>query len=72
MKITLICTICNKIDYGDGTWSNLNEKSPKDLATALCPDCCYERFPQFYSDYEDPKERFRKKFSSLLSLKSKR
>ena len=54
------------MDYGDGTWSDLNEEAPKDVVTALCPDCCHERFPQFYSDYEEPKERFRKKFSGLL------
>jgi hypothetical protein len=72
MAATFICTTCKKIDYGDGTWSELNEGSPKDVATTLCPDCCHERFPQFYSDYEEPKERFRKIFSGLFNSKSKR
>ena len=72
MAAIFICTICKKIDNGGGTWSEFNEEAPKDLVTTLCPECCHERFPQFYSDFEEPKERFKKKFSGLFNSKSKR
>ena len=72
MKIVSICTACKKMDCGDGTWSELHEEAPEDAVTALCPDCCHERFPQLYSDYEKPEGRLIKKFTGLFSSKSKR
>ena len=72
MKVLFICTVCKKINFGDGVWSNLNETAPKNAVTALCPNCSHERFPQFYSDYENPEGRFRKKMSDVFSSKSKR
>ena len=68
-----ICTCCKKADCGDGVWSKLtDEPAPDIIVNVICPDCCHERFPQFYSDYEKPEGNFsRKIFRGLIGRRDK-
>ena len=83
-KVELVCAFCQKVDYGDGVWSNPNSYSTCEQKKSACPDCCHLRFPQFYSDFKRPAKRrfgvtgllsslanFRKtwnKFNALIKL----
>ena len=49
-----ICVYCKRIECGDGVWFTAAGQSNPTWQECLCPECCRKRFPQFYSDYEQP------------------
>lgn len=53
-SVKLVCVDCKKVDGGDGVWLETHNHADLELTNALCPDCCRTRFPNFYSDYEEP------------------
>jgi hypothetical protein len=72
-KIELECSCCKKVDNGAGVWSPPQHPLATERRVGLCPDCCRQRFPQFYSDYQKP-HKFRSLMASTLKtvLSSKR
>ena len=70
-KIELVCVSCQQVDPGTGIWSVPPEPPGDHRKESLCPDCCYHRFPQFYSDYQQqpkPRQGFRGLLSSVAGL----
>jgi hypothetical protein len=67
-----ICTSCGKVNYGGSVWSEIDDDVPSNLVKVLCPGCSHERFPQFYSDYEKPKESFGEKILKGFSRQNKK
>lgn len=63
-----VCTACNKVAHGDGTWTTPKTHSQGKQINSLCPDCCHQRFPQFYSDYEEPTKRKDRLTGMLTSM----
>ena len=63
----LICMSCNKIENENGVWLDSESSLTDAQANSLCPECCHEKFPQFYSDYKKPKSSN----SSLKDILSK-
>ena len=73
-KIELECSCCKKVDNGTGVWSTPQNQLTAERKIGLCPDCCRQRFPQFYSDYQKPHKLRTLMASTLkhfLSSKSK-
>ena len=52
--IETVCALCKRVDRGNGVWSSPTHQPAAEHRTGLCSDCCHQRFPQFYSDYEKP------------------
>jgi hypothetical protein len=55
--VELVCVSCRKVDCGNGVWSTLDNPSSGEQKNSLCPECCRQRFPQFYSDFKRPAKR---------------
>mgnify|MGYP001824761514 CR=1 FL=1 len=53
-KIELVCVNCKKINPGNGIWSNTIGQTSGVEKDSICPECCHQRFPHLYSDYEKP------------------
>lgn len=51
-KVELVCVICKKEERSSGVWSYHDSPSTGEKDDGLCPDCCQELFPQFYSSYK--------------------
>jgi hypothetical protein len=60
LKSKKVCVVCQKIDGGDGIWTKPTDEYQVPLRNSLCPECCYQRFPQFYSDYQPPISRLKR------------
>jgi hypothetical protein len=67
-KIKLVCVSCRNVDPGDGKWLTPNHQIVGELQDSLCPDCCHQRFPQFYSDFIKPSKQKLKWLSFLPNL----
>jgi hypothetical protein len=65
-KVELVCVSCHKVDPGTGVWSASDSPPGDTYRESLCPDCCYLRFPQFYSDFRQP-TKSQRSFKGLLS-----
>ena len=52
------CTSCGKVSCDNGFWYEVGQDAPADVIQVLCPNCSQKRFPQFYNDFEKPKESF--------------
>ena len=64
--IERMCVTCHKVDQGHGVWTTLAGQIPGETQSGLCPDCCRNRFPQFYDDLGPPRKP-RKRVGTLLS-----
>jgi hypothetical protein len=53
----LVCMACGKTDRGIGIWSQPDRPWSGTKHDGLCPECCHERFPQFYDDYRPGRRR---------------
>ena len=67
-KINLVCVSCRKVNPGDGKWLTPKNQIVGELQDSLCPDCCHQRFPQFYSDFIKPSKQKSKWLSFLPNL----
>jgi hypothetical protein len=70
-KVELMCVSCHKVDPGTGVWSVSDRPQSDTCRESLCPDCCYLRFPQFYSDFRQqskPQRGFKGLLSSMAGL----
>ena len=56
-SVDLVCVSCGKVDCGNGVWSAIDNQSSGQQKNSLCPECCRQRFPQFYSDFKRPVKR---------------
>jgi len=74
-KIALVCVNCKKVDLGNGIWSNINDQTSDVIKDSICPECCHQRFPHLYSDYEKPNNHLKgasKLFSYFSGIFNKR
>ena len=63
-----MCVSCHKIDHGHGEWTALAGQPPGKTKKSLCPDCCRNRFPQFYDDLAPPPKEKTRVASILTSI----
>lgn len=56
-KVELVCGTCGKVDKGNGLWLGSEKQGKGTHKSAMCPECCHEKFPQFYDDYKPPAKR---------------
>ena len=69
-NVELVCVICKKEKRGGGVWRYHDNPSTLKKEEELCPDCCQELFPQFYSAYKrntKPKFTFGKRVFSVFN-----
>lgn len=65
-KIEMVCACCQRVDSGNGVWLVPTDQSTTEPKRGLCPECCHQRFPQFYSDY-NKRVKHRKGFGRFFS-----
>ena len=53
-NVEQVCVICKKENRGSGVWTYHDNPSTMEKEDGLCPGCCQELFPQFYTDDKRP------------------